>query len=123
MSAPSPRIEARALFQLLGRGETLEAIRELIAVPRETEKLLRDYASEHSEDRQELERVVEFRQLIEQEFERLYRSQGMTGKAVLEFRLAVTFAEYLGKQHAAQNCREKNDKSIYIRHDRLQLSL
>ena len=74
-SVPLPRIEARALFQFLGRGETLEAIRELIAVPREAEQLPRDDASEHSEDRQGLERVAEFGRLVGQGFERLYRSQ------------------------------------------------
>jgi hypothetical protein len=72
--APTPRIEARALFQLIGQGATPEAIRDLIAIPPETEQLLRAYASQHPEERPSIERTISFRTLVSQEFERLYKA-------------------------------------------------
>jgi len=62
---------------MLSRGETVDAIRELIAIPHETEKILREYVAEHPGERQSIERVIEFRQLVGQEFERLYRAQSL----------------------------------------------
>jgi hypothetical protein len=45
-SAPTPRIEARALFQLIVRGATVQAVRDLIAIPPETEQVLQAHAAE-----------------------------------------------------------------------------
>ena len=53
---------------MLRRGATVEAIRELIAIPAETEQILRDYALKHPEEWQRIERVIEFRELVRQEF-------------------------------------------------------
>jgi hypothetical protein len=68
------RLEARALFQLIIHGATVEAIRELIAIPSETEQWLRAYASEHPEERQAIERVIELRELAGRELEGLNTS-------------------------------------------------
>lgn len=75
-SAPEPKIEARALFQLLGRnGVTVEDIRELIAITAETERHLQAYARANPEERQNIERVLKFRELVGREFEQLYFTQ------------------------------------------------
>jgi hypothetical protein len=37
-SAPSPQFEAKALFQLLGRGSSADEIRALIAIPQDAER-------------------------------------------------------------------------------------
>jgi len=73
---PDPRIEARALFQLLGRnGVTVEDIRELIAIPAETERNLQAYAQENPEERPNIERMLKFRELVGREFEQLCFAQ------------------------------------------------
>jgi hypothetical protein len=56
-------------------GATLTTIRDLIAVPSETEQALREYATEHPEERQAVERVIEFQGRALQEFERLLAAQ------------------------------------------------
>lgn len=64
--------EARHLFALISRnGETVESIRELIAVPPDVENALRLYAREHSEDAAGVERALRFRGRVGEEFERL----------------------------------------------------
>jgi hypothetical protein len=70
-SAPPARTEAGSLFQLIRSGVTLEAIRELIAIPPATVQVLRMYVSEHPEERQAIERALAFRQRVGEEFERL----------------------------------------------------
>lgn len=71
-SVPPARKEAQALLQLLGRnGTTAEAIRELIAIPPPIERVLQGYALENPEERNAIERVIEFRECVRNEFERL----------------------------------------------------
>jgi hypothetical protein len=71
-SAPSPRIEARALFALVGRNDTtVDEIRKLIAIPAETEQLFRSYSAAHPEDESSIARVVELRRQVAQELEQL----------------------------------------------------
>jgi len=71
-SVLSPKTEAQALLKLLGpNGTTVEAIRELIAIPAETEELFRSYAARHPEDDSPIVRVIEFRRRVGEEFERL----------------------------------------------------
>ena len=68
----SPREEARILFAMVGRsGETGESLRELIAIPPETEEGgLTRYARKYPEDAFGIERVIGFRQRVAEEFER-----------------------------------------------------
>jgi hypothetical protein len=71
-SAPVPKVEARALLQMVGHnGTTVEAVRELIAIPPEIEQHFRAYASDHPEDESAIERVIEFRRRVGEEFDRL----------------------------------------------------
>jgi|SRR5580693_3118760 hypothetical protein len=55
--APPPRIEAIALLQMLSRGATVEEIRELIAIPSETEQILRFGASRRAATHRARDRV------------------------------------------------------------------
>jgi hypothetical protein len=50
---------------------SVEAIRELIAVPPEIEDALRLYASHHPEDAKGIEKVLRFRRRVREEFDRL----------------------------------------------------
>jgi hypothetical protein len=68
----TPEEEARALFAMIGRnGDTIESIRELIAVPPGIERALRLYLHQHPEDAEGVERVLEFRQKVSEEFDRV----------------------------------------------------
>jgi hypothetical protein len=67
--------DSQPLFQLIGRGATAEAIRELVAIPPQTKLLLRAYASGHPEERQGIERSIELRQRVSEELERQNREQ------------------------------------------------
>jgi hypothetical protein len=67
-----PTEEARKLLMLVGRNDnTVESVRELIAVPPETEAALLLYAQENPEDAPGIERVLQFRHHVAKEFERL----------------------------------------------------
>lgn len=68
----SPRQEARILFGMMQRnGNTIESIRELIAIPPMIEGALTLYARKHPEDAFGVERVIAFRQRVAEEFELL----------------------------------------------------
>lgn len=70
----APVIEARILFTLIGRnGNTVEKIRELIAVPPEIEAVLRAYTVRYPEDGASVGRALEFRRRVGEEFERLVK--------------------------------------------------
>jgi hypothetical protein len=78
-STPSPREEARILFEMMRRsGGTVESFRELIAIPPEIEAGLTRYAYAHPEDAFGIERVVKFRKRVAEEFERLACSKPNT---------------------------------------------
>ena len=68
----APREEAISLFALIGRnGDTVESVRELIAVPPCVEATLLGYAERNPEDCFGIERVLQFRRRVAEEFERL----------------------------------------------------
>jgi hypothetical protein len=56
-----------------GNGDTVDTIRELIAVPREIETMLRAYAGQYPEYAIGIERVLQFRRRVGEEFERLVK--------------------------------------------------
>jgi hypothetical protein len=67
-----PTEEARKLLMLIGRnGDTIESIRDLIAVPPEIERTMRLFVLEHPEESGGVERVLQFRRHVAEEFERL----------------------------------------------------
>jgi hypothetical protein len=66
--------EAHALYRMLGQdGNTVEELRELIAMPPRIELALRAYARAHPEEAHFVDRVLKFREAVAQEFERLVR--------------------------------------------------
>jgi hypothetical protein len=70
----TPLNEARNLFALVGRnGDTVDSIRELIAVPRWIEHALGLYAKRFPEDAPAIEKVLRFRTRVREEFDRLVR--------------------------------------------------
>lgn len=70
----SARTEACFLYRLIGQDEnTVEELRELIAVPPETERALRAFARAHAADAGWIEAALKFREAVAQEFERLVR--------------------------------------------------
>jgi hypothetical protein len=56
---------------MIRKRDTVESIRELIAIPPETESVLTRYAYAHPEDAFGIERVLRFRKRVAEEFERL----------------------------------------------------
>jgi hypothetical protein len=57
---------------MVGRnGDTVESVRELIAVPPETERTLRSLYLPASRGRLGIERVLQYRRRVAEEFERL----------------------------------------------------
>jgi len=71
----SAREEARILFEMMIRKQdTVESIRELIAVSPEIEEALTLYARQHPEDAYGIERVLRFRQSVGEEFESLIQA-------------------------------------------------
>jgi hypothetical protein len=70
--AIAPREEALTLFALVGRnGDTVESVRELIAVPPRIEPALLLDAERNPEDARGVERVLQFRRRVAEEFEQL----------------------------------------------------
>lgn len=74
----SAHAEARGLYRMLGHdGNTIKELRELIAVPPETERALRAFARAHAEDSPWIEASLNFRLDVAREFERMMR-EGIT---------------------------------------------
>lgn len=66
--------EARLLFTMIGRnGDTVEKIRELIAVPPRIESVLRAYAAHSPAEGPSIEGVLRYRRKVAKEFEALLR--------------------------------------------------
>lgn len=62
------------LYAMLSRnGDTVQTIRELIAVPPKVEAALWLYASRHPEDRAGIEGALSYRRAVGEEFEWLVR--------------------------------------------------
>jgi hypothetical protein len=77
--AVAPREEALSLFGLIGRnGDTVESVRELIAVPTQIETALLLYAERNPEEAFGIERGLQFRRRVAEEFERLVRADSDT---------------------------------------------
>jgi hypothetical protein len=75
-STATPWEEASDLFAgIESNGDTVESIRELIAVPPKIEEALWRYARLHPEDAQGIEQVLEFRRCVREEFERLVAAE------------------------------------------------
>ena len=69
---PQPHVEALALVKMLGRnGADVESLRELIEVPAETERHLRAFAAEFPDSKTRVERLLNFRKRVREEFEKL----------------------------------------------------
>lgn len=73
MSNDTAWAEACALHRMLGDENSLEALRELIAVPPRTERLLRTFAMKNPAEAHWIESTIKFRQAVAREFERLVR--------------------------------------------------
>jgi hypothetical protein len=72
--------EARLLFEMVERrSDTVEGVRELIAVPSEVEATLRKFAKRHPEERRGIERILEYRRRVLTEYEKLIASSKPLG--------------------------------------------
>ena len=61
----SARAEAIGLFRMVGHdGNTVEALRELIAVQPKIERVLRSFAQAHPEEAHGIDRNLKFRQAV-----------------------------------------------------------
>jgi hypothetical protein len=80
--------EARALYRMLGAGHTLEELRECIGVPPEIERALMLYAAANSVEASWIEKILNFRKSVEQEFERLVQ-EGMTAGASANWQIQL----------------------------------
>src|ERR1700676_4513773 len=68
----NPLDEARDLHRMVTQGScTVESIRDLISVPPEIESALRAYADRFPKDGQRIHCVLQFREKVAHEFERL----------------------------------------------------
>jgi len=73
-STATPREETRNLFALVGKnGDTVDSIRELIAAPPLIEHALGLYAKRFPEDAPPIEKVLNYRKRVREEFDRLVR--------------------------------------------------
>jgi hypothetical protein len=71
-SLPPPRVEAKALFTMLGRnGDTEESLLKLIRVAPREQAALRGCAARYHELSVHIERALRFREKVEEEFKRL----------------------------------------------------
>lgn len=63
----------------------MESIRELIEAPPDVERTLRLYLRQHPEDAEGIERVLQFREKVSAEFERLVlQSESVPGEMRIE---------------------------------------
>jgi hypothetical protein len=75
----SARGEAESLYRMAQqKGNSLESVRELIAVPKETEAILREYARSDPAEAYWVEGALRFRKAVAAEFERLCRAGAAT---------------------------------------------
>ena len=72
----SAREEARALYRMLGEENTVDELRELIAVPPRIERALYAFARTHVQEAHWIEATLKFRQAVLCEFERLVTQEG-----------------------------------------------
>ena len=65
--------EAKALYGMIGEENTVDELRELIAVPPRIECALRAFGRAHPEEAHSIERTLKFRLSVAREFERPVR--------------------------------------------------
>src|SRR6266404_9993545 len=65
--------EAGALFLMIGEENTVEELRELIAVPPKIERALQAFAKANPREAHWIESTLKFREAVGREFERLVR--------------------------------------------------
>jgi len=80
MSNDTAWAEAGALYRMLGDENTVEELRELIAMPLKIEQRLRTFAKMNPAEAHWIESSIKFREVVAREFERLVRE----GAAVAE---------------------------------------
>ena len=74
LTSCSPRMEAHALWNLVSCGrQTIEEIRELIAIEPEAAEQLRRYVRLHPEEAGYISQIIRYRERVGEEFERLIR--------------------------------------------------
>jgi len=74
LGCQSASAEARALYRMIGHGRnTVESLRDLVAVQPKIERVLRAFAQAHPEEANGIEKSLKFRQAVGREFERLVR--------------------------------------------------
>ena len=84
-SLPRPHVEALALVKMLGRnGSDVESLRELIEIPEETERVLRAFAAEYPDSGTRVERLLNFRKRVREEFEKLIQTPGQSRSLLTE---------------------------------------
>ena len=88
------------MYRMLGDENTVEELRELIAVPPKTERLLRTFAMKNPVEAHWIESTIKFRQAVAREFERLVRSGAAVAEIleVEESELDAVEATYAGAQ-------------------------
>jgi hypothetical protein len=74
----SPLTEAKGLRPLLRDGYSVEDVMDLIAVSPETEQALRAYAKAEPSDARWVEAILNFRQAVAREFQRLIEENPCT---------------------------------------------
>jgi hypothetical protein len=85
--AAGPRAEARGLFALVrGNAASIEATRDLIGISPRIETVLRFYMRMRPEDARGIEKVLNFRKRVWEEFDRLVgESERGDGRPPIEF--------------------------------------
>lgn len=76
------RCEAESLFAMVGRGESLDHVRELIGVPAEIQGVLHDYVAFDPAEASWVDSALRFRQAVSAEFERLVSRGSLEGPCV-----------------------------------------
>jgi hypothetical protein len=76
-NVPNANIEAKWLYAMVVRRvETVESIRELIAVPPNVESALRGYARRNPNEACRIERVLQFRSMVQDKFKQVAMRTG-----------------------------------------------
>jgi hypothetical protein len=79
----NPLDEARDLYRMVRFGScSIAGIRELIAVPQDVREALLAYAQRYPEDSERIQCILQFRERVAQEFERLVESDGSGAEPV-----------------------------------------
>jgi len=94
---PSPKTEAKALFRMVGRnGDSLESLRALIRVG----ETVRHMMFKNAPDKEEVKRMLEFRERVLEVFEELVAKQEkvLEGLALKQEKKALRRSRFLTKR-------------------------